>query len=264
MQPLPLPTISPFRPAKSSVFGDLDQLGFPRSVRTFPMQCRASCPCAESLPARHDPGPDVAFPRRGFALQDEQRSPGSILRAAKRMTFYLCGYFPKKVTPRPEGYDLPGVVDIASVCDCIAKGPEDWIKSWTFNELGFFDDVALAEAVVPESERSQFQVYAYEFLDERFAGGLAEPWTVPPLSCKLPGSEFELLGFDVVSKSITDFFEHSPLSCNGAAKTFMANPHCLFDALGDAVAAAKVFSNGDWEPGPYYVARVLRRRVLTT
>jgi hypothetical protein len=36
------------------------------------------------------------------------------------MTLHFCGYFPKKVTPPPAGHDLPGVVDIASVSDCIA------------------------------------------------------------------------------------------------------------------------------------------------
>ena len=176
------------------------------------------------------------------------------------MTFHFCGYFPKKATPLPEGYNLPGVVDIASVSDCIAEGPEDWVTSGTFNELGFFDDVDSAEAVVPQPDSSQFEIDAYEFLDERFEGGLAQPWTVPQLACEPPGSDFEPLGFDVVSKSVTDFFECSPLSCNGAAQTFRANAHCLFDALDDAVAAAKVFSTGNWEPGPYYVARVLRRR----
>lgn len=140
------------------------------------------------------------------------------------MTFYFCGYFPKKAT-RPDGYELPGVVDIASVSNCIAEGPEDWIESWAFNELGFFDDVDVAESLVPESDRAEYH-----------------------------------LGFDVVSKSVADFFECSPLACNHAAKTFRANAHCLFDALDDAVAAAKVFSKGNWEPGPYYVARVLRRR----
>jgi hypothetical protein len=83
---------------------------------------------------------------------------------------------------------------------------------------------------------------------------------LPPLACNPPGSSFELLGFDAVSKSVADFFECSPLSCNGAAKTFKVNAHCLFDALDNALAAAKEFSNGNWEPGPYYVARVLRRR----
>lgn len=152
------------------------------------------------------------------------------------------------------------MVDITSVSNCIAQGPDEWVKSWTFNELGFFDDVHIAESIVPVSERSQFEVYAYEFLDQRFDEGRAEPWTLPPLTCKPPAGDFEPLGFDVVSKSVADFFECSPLSCNGAAKTFKANPHCLFDTLDEALAAAKEFSKGNWEPGPYYVARVSRRR----
>jgi hypothetical protein len=105
----------------------------------------------------------------------------------EHMTFHFCGYFPKKATPRPEDYDLPGVVEIASVSECIAEGPEDWIESWKFHE-------------------------------------------------------------------------HSPLSCNGEARTFKANTHCLFDALDDAVAAAEIFSKEEPEPGPYYVVRVLRRQ----
>src|SRR5689334_15492415 len=98
------------------------------------------------------------------------------------MSFYFSGYFLKRATTLPEGYDLPGVVDIASVSHCIAEGPENWIESWKFNELGFFDRIDIAESLVPESERSQFDVYAYEFLDERFAGGRAEPWPVPQLT----------------------------------------------------------------------------------
>jgi hypothetical protein len=176
------------------------------------------------------------------------------------MTFKICGYFPKKATPLPEGYDLPGVVEIVSISECLAPAPEDWIQSWTFNALGFFDDVGLAESVIPESARSQFDIYAYEFLDERFAGGLVEAWAMPPLDCSPPGADFEPLGFDVVSKSITDFFEHSPLSCNGEAKTFRANAYCLFDGSDEAVAAAQAFSKTEPEPGPYYIARVLRQR----
>lgn len=93
----------------------------------------------------------------------------------------------------------------------------------------FFDGIDLAESLVPQSDRSQFDVYAYEFYDERFTEGLAEPWTGPRLACKAPGGDFEPLGFYVVRKSITDFFVCSPLCCNGAAKTFSANAHCLFE-----------------------------------
>lgn len=177
------------------------------------------------------------------------------------MTFHFCGYFPKRSTLLPDGYDLPGVVEIASVSDCTAKGPADWIESWTWNELGFFDRVELAEAIVPAAERPLFHIYAYDLLDARFVGGLREAWTMPSLSCAAMGDDFELLGFDVVSKSASDFFECSPLSCNGEAKSFQANQHCLFDALSDAIAAAVAFSKEEPEPGPYYVARVSRRRV---
>lgn len=96
---------------------------------------------------------------------------------------------------------------------CIAKGPADWIESWTFDELGFFDEVDLAESVVPEPDLLQFEIRAYAFWDERFADGIPEPCTILTLACKAPGSDFEPLGYDVVSKSITDFFECSPFAC---------------------------------------------------
>ena len=46
-----------------------------------------------------------------------------------------------------------------------------------------------------------------------------------------------------------------------AAKIFKANARCSFDTLDDAIAAAQVSSQGGWEPRPYYVARVSRRRL---
>jgi hypothetical protein len=108
------------------------------------------------------------------------------------------------------------VVEIASVSDCIAKGPDDWIKSWKFNELGLFDEVALKESVVPSADRSQFDLYAYSFLDERFVDGLVEQWKPPELAGIGPENDFEPLG--VVSKAVTDFFECSPLSCNAGRR----------------------------------------------
>jgi hypothetical protein len=54
--------------------------------------------------------------------------------------------------------------------------------------LGFFDEVEVAESLIPEPERSQFDLYAYELLDQPFAGGCAESWAVPQLASKPPGS----------------------------------------------------------------------------
>jgi hypothetical protein len=71
-----------------------------------------------------------------------------------------------------------------------------------------------------------------------------------------PGKDFLSVGFDAVARS-HDFFECSPLSCNGGAATFATNDACLFQALEEALAAAKEFSTGNWEPGPYWVVEVL-------
>jgi hypothetical protein len=102
-------------------------------------------------------------------------------------------------------------------------------------------------------------MHGYSFLDQCFEDGAMLPWTLPDLGAIPPGADFESLGFDAVSKSVSDFFECSPLSCNREARRFRVNPRCLFDSLDDAVAAAKEFSRSEPEPGPYYVTEVWRR-----
>jgi hypothetical protein len=83
---------------------------------------------------------------------------------------------------------------------------------------------------------------------------------VPSLDCAPAGADFERLGFDAVSKSSADSFECSPLSCNAAARELPTNAFALLDSLEAAIAAARKFSSGNWEPGVYYVAEVHRRR----
>lgn len=175
------------------------------------------------------------------------------------MALHFCGYLPKSLTPRPADYDLPGVDEIASVSNCIARTVE--IPVWELNELGFLSDVGTADRLIPEDQRSEFDVYGYSVLDECFENGVGEPWNVPPLDCAAPGDDFEVIGFDAVSRSTSAFFECSPLSCNGAAKTIRVNPWCLLDSLEEALVAARTFSSGNWEPGTYYIVEVrLRRR----
>jgi hypothetical protein len=74
----------------------------------------------------------------------------------------------------------------------------------------------------------------------------------------LPPS-FISIGFDAVSKSTSDFFECSPLSCNHmAAHIAGVNRYCLMDTLNEAVMLAERFSIEEPERGPYYVIEVLR------
>lgn len=178
------------------------------------------------------------------------------------MALHFCGYLPKRITPRPPDYELPGVLEIASVSNCIAKAPE--IHAWLLNELGFLNDVGAVDGFIPDDQRSEFDVYGYSLLGERFKNGVGEPWEVPTLDGSTPGDDFEVLGFDAVCKSSTNFFECSPLSCNGATKSRCANAWCLLGTLGEAILAARDFSSGNWEPGTYYVVEVQRRRRRAT
>ena len=172
----------------------------------------------------------------------------------------FCGYFPKLITPAQPTLNIAGVTDICSVSTCLAQAPAGWINHWAHNALGFYDTVQLAESVIPEAEAAAYEVFGYRFSRQLFQDGRAAPWAVPELPCAPPGREFAPVGFDAVSKT-ADFFEHSPLSCNRAAETLTRNEHCLFDTLEEAVAGAMTFSaGGTYEPGPYYVAQVLRRK----
>ena len=72
--------------------------------------------------------------------------------------------------------------------------------------------------------------------------------------------DYLFLGFDAVSRSCDNAFECSPLSCNHGAEKMKCNPYCLFDAFDEAISGAKEFSVGGWEPGPYYVVEVYRKK----
>lgn len=65
-----------------------------------------------------------------------------------------------------------------------------------------------------------------------------------------------LSGYDVVTFSVHNAPECSPLSCNMLAQTLVANRFCLFEnfeSAYDAVAGGKF---DDSEPGPYRVIAV--------
>jgi hypothetical protein len=171
--------------------------------------------------------------------------------------FLFAGYFPKKIMKRDEWLKAPHVSEIWSVSECMSKGPADWINKWLHNDLWLFDTVALAEAVIPTEERAETRVLAYRVWDRMFDAG--QDVEAPLVMKDLPGPEehFVRVGFDAVVRS-HDAFGCSPLSCNGGAATFATNEACLFQSLEDALAGAREFSKGNWEPGPYWVVEVLR------
>jgi hypothetical protein len=172
----------------------------------------------------------------------------------------FAGYFARRIAPRPDLLDAPGVREICSVGECISSGAEGWISSWRHNGLGWFNSVADAFAVVPERQRAEFRLFAYRLYPEVFRGrdrvALMVRDDIRPEP--LPDS-FRSLGFDSASKSSEDglSLECSPLSCNVMAGAMPVNEHCLFPTLDAALAGAARFAAEQPEPGDYYVVEVL-------
>lgn len=170
------------------------------------------------------------------------------------------GYFPKIVAYRPEYPHTPPVSHVLSVSHHVSRAPEAWIETWRHNELGFFNRVADARAIVPPGDARQYRLFAYRILPQVFAPGEARSWECPADVRPEPvPSDFVCLGFDAVSRSIPDAlgFECSPLSCNGLASETATTDGCLFPTLEAAVGGARQFAREQPEPGEYYVLQVL-------
>lgn len=169
----------------------------------------------------------------------------------------LIGYFPKRRTPAPEELRAVGVEEICNVSECLAPGPADWIEAWLHNAHDCFNSPEDARRVIGEAT-SEFQILAYRLLPVRLRKGQTEPIEVSASGTTPLPPGFRSLGFDVVSKRVSDGFECSPLSCNLIALEVTVNRHCLMDDLEVAKELAVRFSAEEPEPGPYYVIEVLR------
>jgi hypothetical protein len=167
------------------------------------------------------------------------------------------GYLAKKAAPRPAWLEAPSVRLVCSVSCCISEASPGRLRDWNLNDFGYFDTIAAARCVVAPDEAGDYHVFAYRLYPRLFDGGTDEPIDVPELPVEACPPSYRSLGFDAVSRSSSSFFECSPLSCNNGAREISANEFCLFATLGGAIAGARVFASGTWEPGPYYVLEVL-------
>jgi hypothetical protein len=174
--------------------------------------------------------------------------------------FTLIGYFPKRIALATAEMALPGVREIWSVSDCISKSPDDWIGQWKHNECWMYDSSALARSVVPREDAASYVVLAYRVFEQELDESGARPIAFPASLAKIElEAEYESIGFDAVSFE-HHAFSHSPLSCNGGAEQLAVNARCLFRTLEEALAGAREFAAGSWEPPPYRVVEVFARR----
>ena len=176
------------------------------------------------------------------------------------ITPVFVGFFPKKTAPKPDFLKADHVTEIASVSNCISAGPANWIQHWRHNAYGFFDSERIAESVLGADEQ-RFDMYAFALYQVVADDGNFEAERVIS-EAENPSTDYELLGYDVVSKSVSDFFECSPLSCNSLADKVAVNAYCLIDDQGDAFKLLLDMGQKytGVEPGPYFLFRVHRRR----
>lgn len=170
------------------------------------------------------------------------------------------GFYPKITQPGSAlSKDFPAI-EICSVSNHISSAPDDWVEHWLHNELGFYDSEWAAMQIVRD-DPAQYDLYAYKLAPLRCLGADQERFDVPRTADPVP-SDYEFLGYDIVTKSVTSFFECSPLSCNWAADDrFSANQYCLIDNPAEAYKVLTAISiDGNFEAGPYYLFEVYRKR----
>lgn len=169
------------------------------------------------------------------------------------------GFFPKLTEPSVEGLGVDSVKEICSVSNCISSGPHNWINQWKHNELGFYNSEEIACEVIGE-DPNNFDIYAYKLFPLRCFDDEVELISIESAKGSLP-PDYQFLGYDIVTKSVADFFECSPLSCNSGASQYPVNEFCL---IADREAAYRVLceisEDGAYEPGPYYLFEVYRKR----
>ncbi|MDM8006186.1 MAG: hypothetical protein QUV05_08585 [Phycisphaerae bacterium] len=173
------------------------------------------------------------------------------------------GYFPKRTTGHTHWINNPVVEEVCSVSECLSEGPPNWIDKWKHNDRWVYDTEEMAWSVI-DDDRKAYDMYAYKMFPIVFDGAKEEPWAIGS-TARGDLSGYQFLGFDIVNRTCDSTFECSPLSCNGGFNQYPVNRHCLIDDLEDAwricrEIATEAEEQGSWEPGPYYLVAVHRKK----
>lgn len=186
------------------------------------------------------------------------------MAAGRYLDSVLLGYFPKKPALPANAPFGAQVTRVCSVSHCINGPANEWIQHWTHNDWGYYDTPGAALAILDGlPDAAEFRLFAYRLLPAYFDGdgvrheielAPGEPPVVPL------DASFRSIGFDVVSRGISAYFECSPLSCNGMAKEVAGvNEDCLLPTLEAAVSFAERCAREQPEPGAYYVLEVFEQ-----
>jgi hypothetical protein len=171
----------------------------------------------------------------------------------------LIGYVAKRYTPPPAYIERPGLREVASVSDCLVERPKGWLDLWRHNDWYLYDSPELAREIARECRAYDWPVTALFLYPVQFEPDEEVPLDVQSTAAP-PGDLFQRLGWDVVSRHLTEMFECSPLSCNNLAKDVAVNDACLLDSEAEAIAVARRCAVEQPEPGSYFVIEVWREQ----
>ena len=172
------------------------------------------------------------------------------------------GYMAKRVALRPDWLDVPAVQDVYAVSNCVSDDFCDYINYWKHNGFWFFDSPALIRDIAMEKQIDLIDtvlVY-YRGHTKQFDADL-DSWTdynpdvAFPTNVATP-SDRTVIGFDIVTDSMQNSPECSPLSCNHLATDVRVNKHCLIESLDYAIDRLEQGVFNDSEPGPYRIIEV--------
>jgi hypothetical protein len=183
-----------------------------------------------------------------------------LVRYAAESMSILIGYVSKQLTPPPPNFEPTGLREIASVSNCIADRPDGWVTLWRHNDWFLYDSPELAREVAQECAAYRWPVVAYLAHPMEFGPDGEVPISITTTARPMP-EYFHLLGWDVVSRSVTREFECSPLSCNGLANEVQVNELCLLDSEAGAIDFARRCATEQPEPGNYSVIEVWRELI---
>src|SRR5262245_8026361 len=164
----------------------------------------------------------------------------------------FAGFFPKITKQAPDWLGNNTVREICSVSNCISEGPDNWIAHWKHNEFGFYDTERLVAEVIGEHTQ-KFGIFAYKLFPLYCIGDKMKQLMINYRPHSIAPS-YEFLGYDIVTKSASDCFECSPLSCNHGAAEYEVNEFCLIaDEERAFNTLLEISKAGSYEPGPYYL-----------
>jgi len=179
-----------------------------------------------------------------------------------RSSMIPVGYMAKQVKPRPEWLKAEQVLDIYSVSNCLSKNFADYIKYWKHNGYWFYDSPGIIQQLaqeysidLDETTLFYYEVYEREFIEDQNQWVSFEPEASFHTEV-IPPSSKALEGYDLVSFSMGNNAECSPLSCNHLANEVETNQHCLLNSLEQAQDLLESNNFKGVEPGPYRIFAV--------